>query len=109
MDHNIFFTIFNAVLTLATVILYRPLLKASSAEALHEAIKSRPALARAVARKSNRSYIRVCLYFCISLVAYMFIAVRENVDMYFAAFTLLVLFLISLSRVWMLRMMLGKP
>ncbi|MFZ6745974.1 hypothetical protein ACO0LC_22340 [Undibacterium sp. JH2W] len=109
MDHNIFFSIVNAVLTLATIILYHPLLKASSAEALHEAIKSRPVLARALARKSNRSYLRVCLYFFISLITYMFLAVHGNADMDFAAFSLFVLFLVSLSRVWMLRMMLGKP
>ncbi|MFZ6758128.1 hypothetical protein ACO0K9_13040 [Undibacterium sp. Ji50W] len=108
MDHNIFFSIVNAILTLATIILYYPLLKASSAEALHEAIKTRPALARAVARKSNRSYLRVCLYFFLSLPAYMAIAVFEYVNMDFAAFTLLVWFLVSLSRIWMLRMMLSK-
>lgn len=109
MDHNIFFSLVNTVPTISTVIIYHPLLKASNADELHEAIKSRPALAKAVARKSNRSYLRVCLYFCTSLMAYMFVAVRENADMNFAAFTLFVLFLVSLSRVWMLRMMLGKP
>ncbi|MFZ6755976.1 hypothetical protein ACO0K9_02060 [Undibacterium sp. Ji50W] len=109
MDHNIFFSIINATLTLATIILYHPLLNASSAEALHEVIKSRPVLARAVARESNRSYFRVCLYFFLSLPAYMAIAVGEYVNMDFAAFTLFVWFLVSLSRVWMLRMMLGKP
>lgn len=109
MDHNIFFSIVNAVLTLATIILYHPLLNASSAEALHEAIKSRPVLKRAAARKSNRSYFRVCLYFFLSLPAYMAIAVGEHVNMDFAAFMLFVWFLVSLSRVWMLRTMLGKP
>ncbi|MFZ6746132.1 hypothetical protein ACO0LC_23135 [Undibacterium sp. JH2W] len=109
MDHNIFFSLVNAILTIFTVVIYHPLLKASSADELHDAIKSRPMLAKAVARKSNRSYLRVCLYFCISLITYMFIAVREDVNMDFAAFTLFVLFLVSLSRVWMLRMMLGKP
>lgn len=109
MDHNIFFSLVNAVLTIFAVVIYHPLLKASSADELHDTIKSRPMLAKAVAHKSNRSYFRVCLYFCVSLIVYMFIAVRKNVDMDFAAFTLSVLFLVSLSRVWMLRMMLGKP
>ncbi|MFZ6770774.1 hypothetical protein ACO0LM_27270, partial [Undibacterium sp. Di26W] len=38
----------------------------------------------------------------------MFIAVLENVDMDFAAFTLIILFLVSLSRVWMLRTLHGR-
>lgn len=109
MDHNIFFSLINAVFTIFAVFTYYPLLKASNVYELHQAINSRPALAKAVARKGNRSYFRVYLYFCISLIAYAFIAVRENVDMGFAAFTLFVLFLVSLSRVWMLRIMLGKP
>ncbi len=109
MDHNVFFSFLNAALTIFTVVIYHPLLIASSTDELHEAIKSRPILAKAVTRKSNRSYIRVCLYFCIFLIVYMLIAVRENADMDFAAFTLFVWFLVSLSRVWMLRMMLGKP
>ncbi|MFZ6876245.1 hypothetical protein ACO0LF_29630 [Undibacterium sp. Di27W] len=109
MDHNLFFSLVNAILTIFAMTLYYPLLKASNAADLHEAIKSRPALVKAVARKRNRSYLRVCLYFFISLITYMFLAVHDNVDMDFAVFTLLVLFLVSLSRVWMLRMMLGKP
>lgn len=109
MDHNVFFSLVNAILTIFAMALYYPLLKASNAADLHEAIKSRPALAKAVTRKSNRSYLRVCLYFFVSLIVYMFLAVHDNVDMDFAAITLFVLFLVSLSRVWMLRMMLGKP
>ncbi|MFZ3001610.1 MAG: hypothetical protein WA071_14885 [Undibacterium umbellatum] len=109
MDHNIFFSLINAVLTIAAVILYHPLLKASSSEALQEVIKSRPVLARAVARKSNRSYFRVCLYFFLSIPAYMTIAVFEYVNMDFAALVLFVWFLVSLSRVWKLRLLLGKP
>ncbi len=108
MDHNLFFSIVNAILTIFAMTLYYPLLKASNAADLHEAIKSRPALAKAVARKSNRSYFRVCLYFFLSLPAYMTIAVFKYVNMDFAAFTLFVWLLVSLSRVWMLRMMLGK-
>ncbi len=109
MDHNLFFSLVNTVLTLFTMVLYYPLLKASDATDLYEAIKSRPLLAKAVTRKSNRSYLRVCMYFFISLITYMFIAIHDNVDMSFAVFTLFVLFLLPLSRVWMLRMMLGKP
>lgn len=110
MDQNIAFTLLNTIVVTLTIVVFYPVFKAMNTEDLNEALKTRSVLAKAVASKSSRSYIRSCIYFFISLVAYVVIAIGNDVevDMDLAASSLLILFAITVARVWGLRKLLGQ-
>lgn len=111
MDQNTFFTLFNSIVATLTVVVFYSVFKAKHVEDLNEALKTRPVLAKAVARKGSRSYIRSSIYFTISFVAYGVTAVGGDieVDMSLATLSLVILFAITLAKVWKLRKLLGSP
>ncbi|NMM38587.1 MAG: hypothetical protein HHJ09_14005 [Glaciimonas sp.] len=110
MDHNIFFMLFNAIIATLVIVMFYPVFKAKHVQDLHEALKTRPVLAKTIARKNARSYLRSSIYFAISFVAYGVIAIGDEVevDMDLATLSLLILFAITLARVWKLRKLLGS-
>ncbi len=111
MTANIFFTLLNFCIAICSVILFTPAFMSNRLIDLEISLKTRPLLAKAVALPSSRSYPRTCIYFLVSLIAYVYIAFRDDMetDLDEALFSLYVLFLISIARVWKLQQLLGKP
>lgn len=111
MDHNTFFTLFNSIVAALTIAVFYPVFKAKNVAGLNQALNTRPVLAKAIARKGSRSYLRSGLFFAISFVAYGVIAIGSEVevDMDLATLSLFILFAITLARVWKLRTLLGNP
>lgn len=111
MDQNTFPTLFNSIFATLAIVMFYPVFKTKGADDLNEAFKSRPVLAKAVARKGSRSYVRSSIYFAISFVAYGVTAIDGDieVDMDLATLSLLILFAITLARVCNLRKLLGSP
>src|SRR5207244_1445560 len=91
------------------IFIFYPVFRAKNVEDLNEAIKVRPLLAKAVARKASRSYIRSSIFFVISFVVYGVIAIGSDVevDMDLATLSLVIGFAIVFFRVWKLRKLLG--
>ncbi|PUA19502.1 hypothetical protein [Glaciimonas sp. PCH181] len=111
MDKNIAFTLLNTIVGALTIVVFSPVFKARNMEDLVEALKTRPVLAKAVASKSSRNYIYSCIYLFISLVAYVVIAIGNDVeiDIDLAISTLVILLAITHARVWQLRTLLRPP
>lgn len=111
MDQNTFFTLFNSIIATLTIVVFYSVFKAKNVEDLTEALKTRPVLAKVVARKGSRSYIRSSIYFAISIVVYGVTAIGGDieVDMDLATLSLVILFFITLARVWKLHKLLGSP
>lgn len=111
MDQNIFFTLCNTIVATLTIVVFYPVFKAKDWEDLNDALKTRPVLTQAVISKNSRSYLRSYIYFSIALAAYVVIAIGNDVeiDMDLAMTSLIILFAITIARVWFLRRLLGKP
>jgi hypothetical protein len=111
MDQNIFFTLCNTIAATLTIVVFYPVFKAKGWEDLNDTLKTRPVLTKAVISKKSRSYNRTCIYFSIALAAYIVIAIGNDVevDMDLAMTSLVILFAVTLARVWFLRRLLGKP
>jgi hypothetical protein len=111
MDQNIFFTLINTIIGTLAIAMFYPAFKATNVNDLNESLKTRPMLAKALARKSTRSYIPTSIYFAISFVAYGVIAIcgEVDVDMDLATISLVIVFVITIARIWKLRRLLGKP
>jgi hypothetical protein len=105
MDQNTFFTSINIAAGSFVLVMLYPILTSKSLQELNDSLKTRPLLAKMVASKSARSYLQACIYFLISFIAYSVIANSGDVevDMDLAMLSLLILFFITLIRVWKLR------
>ncbi|BBB66559.1 hypothetical protein UNDYM_2306 [Undibacterium sp. YM2] len=111
MTANLFFTLFNFILILISIILFTPLFMARKLAELELSLRARPLLGRTTAMPGSRSYLQPSAFFLISFIAYLFFAFggEAEVDMEAAMFSSFILFLISMARVWKLRHLLGKP
>jgi|SRR5476649_2988047 len=111
MDQNIFYTIFYSIIAILMVLIYLPVFKAKTAGDLSDMLKSRPFLAKLVARKGARNYLLSSIFYGISLVGFCLIASDDNspVDMDFAAIALIGAFAITMAKIWKLRLLIGRP
>ncbi len=111
MDQNTFFTLFNAVIPTFTTMMFYPVFTAKSFDDLNESLKTRPFLAKAIARPGSRSYLKNGIYFGISFFGYCLIAGGGDVevDRNMACLSLIAFFCLVFFRVRKLRQLLGKP
>ncbi|MFZ6647171.1 hypothetical protein ACO0LO_15710 [Undibacterium sp. TJN25] len=111
MVQNTFFTMFDAVVATFTSMMFYLVLTAKSVDDLNEPLKTRPFLAKAIARPGSRSYLKNSIYFGISLFGYCLIAGGGDVgvDIDTACLSLIAFFFLVFFRVRKLRQLLGKP
>ncbi|WP_211468073.1 hypothetical protein [Collimonas silvisoli] len=111
MNQHISLTLCNTVGATLSIVAFYSAVKVKAVTELNQALKIRPMLVPAGASDTSRSYNRTCIYFSIALAAYIVIAIGNDVevDMDLAMTSLVILFAVTLARVWFLRRLLGKP
>ncbi len=109
MTEDLFFMLLNSILATLVLVLCYPLFHAKTLTDLDEALDTRPFLAKALKRPDARNYLYHLLYCGLALVAYHWLLSDEDAGttMPLAMLSIVVLFVISIARVWKFRRLLA--
>lgn len=113
MTEDLFFMLLNSILSTLVLVLFYPLFKAKTLMDLDDALDTRPFLAKALKRPDARNYFHHLVYCGLALVAYHWLLTDEDAsstatDMPLATLSIVVLFVISIARVWKFRRLLAR-